>query len=488
MANGSERLLRWSASGVPTLGTGPAWYAGGFNDASWQIGIGPFGFGSFTNVTPAPVITTNTATQMQNLTPTLYLRKTFLVSATDATRAHSLSFEVQFNDGFVAYLNGQEVARRNAGPPNQFTYRDQFAAFGTPASTESTTTPYLRTETLTLGNANARLFTGTNTLAVHALNYWDGTSLHNTSTNVLTGINNRDNFYFKGDLKILTAPAVTFIANNTPWRYLPGVVEPSGGLYDPTQIFLAKQNVRWGRPSFDDSAWSTGAGPLGAGVPPAGVTLGTNLSAAIPSTANSLYSRIVFTATAADIADPQPLQLLMDCDDGFVAYLNGVEVARDRLAEVNSFTPHTAVASSTRTPGTLTTYNLDPPARLLIQGQNVLAIQAHNVTLADADLLLRGQLKTNTAGTNRTLVSPTAVFRYFIGTDEPLEAIDDALEDNPEAPDSSLDWVELHNNGTAAISLGAWTLSDDPQLPAKWTFPPEPPCPQAAICCWPAMI
>ena len=134
MAGGSDRLLRWSDTGVPTVGFGAPWYAGTFNDTSWQTGPGPFGFGTFTNAVSTPVITTNTATQMQNLTPTLYLRKSFSVSATDAARADALQLEVQFNDGFVCYLNGVEVVRRNAGPPKQFVFHDQFAAFGTPAN------------------------------------------------------------------------------------------------------------------------------------------------------------------------------------------------------------------------------------------------------------------------------------------------------------------------------------------------------------------
>lgn len=471
MSAGSERLLRWSSTGVPMLGTGTVWYNTNFNDASWQTGTGPFGFGSFTNVTPAPVTGTNMATQMQNLTPTMYLRKSFTATSAQAARTEALLLDVQFNDGFVCYLNGVEVARRNAGPVNQFTYRDQFAAFGTPANTESNTTPYLRTETLNLGAANLRLVSGTNTLAVHALNYWETTAVYNSTTSTYANVDNRNNFYFKGDLKITAGTPLTFVANNTPWKYLPGVVEPSGGLYDPTQIFLAKQNVRWGRASFDDSGWLTGATPMGAGTPPAGVTLATNLSTLVPGKATSVYVRTVFTATAADLADLQALQLRMDWDDGFVAYLNGVEVARANMAEANSFTPHNAVASAARTPGTTTTYTLDPPARLLNEGQNVLAVQIHNLTLADTDLFFRPQLLTNPAGTNRTLVSNTASYRYFIGTEEPLESEDDALEDNPEAPDSALDWVELHNNGTAAVSLGNWSFSDSTSTPAKWTFP-----------------
>lgn len=468
MARGSERLLRWDANGVPRLGFGTPWYEASFDDGIWHTGNGPFGFGSFTNVSPAPAIGTNTATQMVNLTPTLYLRKSFTATEAQANDSSALTFDVRFNDGFVCYLNGVEVARRNAGPPNQFTYRDSFAAMGTPAHTEATTTPYLRTETVSLGVANARLVTGTNILAVHALNYWENTNLHNTTNNTLVGINNSNNFYFRGDLKL---SGVTLVANNSSWKYLPGLVEPSGGFYDPALISQAKQNVPWGRPSFDDTGWPSGAAPIGAGTAPSGVTLGTNLTSQIPGKSTSLYCRTVFTATAADVADPLALQLLLDWDDGFVAYINGQEVARDRLDQANSFTPHDKVASSARSPGSYATYTLDPPGRLISEGQNVLAVQVHNVSLTDADLFMRAQLRTNPSGTNRTLVTATATWKYFIGIDEPVPPEDENIEDNPEPPDASPDWLEFHNDGPDPASLAGWRLSDDNSEPAKWTFP-----------------
>ena len=471
MASGAERTLRWSAAGVPTLGFGTPWQAGDFNDSTWQTGPGPFGFGSFTNVSPTPPVGTSTATQMQNLTPTLYLRKSFSVSAADAAKTDPLNLEVRFNDGFVCYLNGVEVARRNAGPPNGFVYHDQTAAFGTPATTEPSTTPYLRTETIFLGAANTRLIAGTNVLAVHALNFWEATTLHNTTTNAIVGVTNSSNFYFKGDLKIASTVPVILVSSDSIWRYQPGLVEPSGGVYDPTLLLQGKLNVPWGRTSFDDSLWSKGATPIGAGTPPSGVTLGTNLTTQIPGLSTSLYTRIVFTATTADLADPKALQLLVDWDDGFVAYLNGVEVSRDRMDAANSFTPHDAVASTARTPGSYATYNLDPPARLLVAGSNVLAVQVHNVALADPDLFFRAQLRTNSAGTNRTLVNAVSTWNYFIGTEEPLPPVDESIEDNPDPPDSSYDWVELHNNGAAAVLLGGWKLSDKATDPGQWSFP-----------------
>lgn len=470
MAAGSDRLLQWSSAGIPKLGFGTPWHAPAFDDANWLAGNGPFGFGSFTNVSPAPVIGTNPASQMVNLTPTIYLRKSFTVASGQLAVAQAVTLEVKFNDGFVCYLNGVEVARRNAGPVNEFKYRDSFAAMGTPAHTESTTTPYLRTETIALGLSTDLLAAGTNVIAIHALNHWENTNLHNTSTNVLTGINNSNNFYFSGDLKLGTT---TLVANNTPWKYLPGLVEPSGGVYDPALLFAAKQNVPWGRPAYDDAEWSSGAAPFGAGTPPGGVTLGTNLTAQIPGQASSLYLRTVFSATTPQVADTQPMQILVDWDDGFVAYLNGVEIVRDRMDLANSYTPHDAVASSARGPGSYATYTLDLPARLISPGLNVLAIQVHNVSLADSDLFLRAQLRTNPAGTNALLVAANATWKYFVGLSEPPVAEDEDSDTEIEGPESSPDWIELRNTGGDAVSLSGWRLSDNPGSPNKWTFPAE---------------
>ena len=115
MAAASDRLLRWDANGVPYLGGGTRWSATAYDDASWAAGAGPFGYGTLTN-SPA-AIATNLATQMQNLTPSVYLRKAFTVSAGDAARTDALQFSVECNDGFVAYLNGVESATTLA-PPN----------------------------------------------------------------------------------------------------------------------------------------------------------------------------------------------------------------------------------------------------------------------------------------------------------------------------------------------------------------------------------
>jgi hypothetical protein len=446
VAAASDRLLQWDAAGNPRVGTGTPWQGPTYNDAGWQTGAGPLGYGTFSN--GSLVFGTNVATQMQYLTPTLYLRKTFTVSADDALRTESLQLPIVYNDGFICYINGVEVARRWAGPARQFHYRDQ-PAYNPDLANTATNPGNLYTETVNLGAANTRLIAGENVIAIHALN-WSVNSA---------------NLAVRADLRIAagTLPAVPLVTNTDQWKYFPGVVEPSAGLFDPALLFSGKLNVPWGRGSFDDQSWGTGPGPIRAGAAGAG-TVVPNVIGQTPS----IYARTVFNVTPEQAAETGALQLLVDYDDGFVAYINGVEVARANLGNPNTFTPTTAVASATRNFGSQVTYVIDPPAKLLVPGQNVLAIQVHNSSINDADVYLRADLRTST-GT--FLALGTGEWKYLAGIDEPLPPDTDVADELPEEPESANDWVELHNNGPEAVSLNGWSLTDSSGNRNKWIFP-----------------
>jgi hypothetical protein len=445
----SERQLRWPTATTPKLGTGPAFYELGFDDSAakgWQSGPGPFGFGTTTPA--APAFGTNTQTQMQNLTPTLYLRKTFTVSAADAAKTDPLQLTTSYNDGFIVYVNGVELARRWAGPVGQFQYHDQHAYDPDLSSTAQDVT--LNVETVNLGASNARLVAGTNVIAIHALNV--------AHTNA--------NFVFSGSLGIAGASPVTLVNATDTWQYFPGVVEPAGGLYDPALLFSGRLSVPWGKAAFDDSLWTQGPGPHGQGL----AGMGTTVSGVVGNTP-SLYTRIVFNASAADAADANPLQLLVDYDDSFVAYINGVEVARANLQNPNTFVPRTAVATTARNyAGAPTTFVISPAKNVLVAGANVLAIQTHNVSIGDADIAVSADLRIGATGT-RLVANNSPSWRYKVGTTEPVGDLDGAIEDNPDAPASVNDWVELYNRGSAPISLNGWSLSDRAGTSQKWLFP-----------------
>ena len=102
----NERLLQWTAGGVPRLGSGIPWNGNAFPETGWLSGALPAGWGT--------AVGTNLQTAMQNKTPSLYLRKSFTVTAAQAASTNPVVLAVEYDDGFVAYLNGVEVARSEA--------------------------------------------------------------------------------------------------------------------------------------------------------------------------------------------------------------------------------------------------------------------------------------------------------------------------------------------------------------------------------------
>ncbi|MEX0641701.1 MAG: lamin tail domain-containing protein, partial [Pirellulales bacterium] len=133
----------------------------------------------------------------------------------------------------------------------------------------------------------------------------------------------------------------------------------------------------------------------------------TDVGAAMRNVNASALVRVPF-----DIADPaafNSLSLRMAYDDGFVAYLNGVEVAR-RNAPASVSWNSTALSSRTDAQvGVLETINLTPHLGQLHAGENVLAIQGLNFAAGDADFLIYPELQASTvvAGPGRFFSQPT---------------------------------------------------------------------------------
>jgi len=79
------------------------WKLGDFNDSTWQFGPSGFGYGDSDDATVIP------------RTISVYLRKSFVVEEVEDVTTAIL--HVDFDDGFVAYLNGTEISRVNLGDP-----------------------------------------------------------------------------------------------------------------------------------------------------------------------------------------------------------------------------------------------------------------------------------------------------------------------------------------------------------------------------------
>jgi hypothetical protein len=152
------------------------------------------------------------------------------------------------------------------------------------------------------------------------------------------------------------------------WKFLPGQSEL------PTH---------WQQPDFDDTGWFAGQAGLGYGHPALGTDLSISTNTYLTSTAGiptagglpvSLLLRHAF-----NVADPtliKGLTLSVNFKGGFIAYLNGHEIARQGLAAGEIAFDQTAADSD----GTILTEAIDltPHVSSLVKaGANVLAIQAH---------------------------------------------------------------------------------------------------------------
>lgn len=112
----------------------------------------------------------------------------------------------------------------------------------------------------------------------------------------------------------------------------------------------------------------------------------TGLGLLMISNNASAYLRIPFQVTAPDAISA--LRLSIGYDDGFIAYLNGREIA-SRNAPASATWNATA---TTAHGGSVEDISIIPPPGLLVSGDNVLAIHGLNVTDSDPTFLVAPEL------------------------------------------------------------------------------------------------
>ena len=140
-------------------------------------------------------------------------------------------------------------------------------------------------------------------------------------------------------------------------------------------------DAAWTSTTFDDSGWNTGTGGIGFGDDDDNTTI---------SPAISVYCRYDFTLSYPDSITS--LILDMDFDDGFVAYLNGTELARYNMGEPESTTTWNQPADQLQEAlvyqgVTPLRFTLDEAITdLLVQGTNTFAVEVHNESTTSSDL------------------------------------------------------------------------------------------------------
>ena len=434
-ATSNDRIFSRDPNGVARLGGGTQWWEAAYDDSQWSTGTTPIGFGYGD-------ISTNVSGAVQGKTPTLYVRHNFTATSGQASSSQTLTLLVDYDDSFIAYLNGKEVARRDAAAPGSPHYSDQVSYNSNTANGTGTS--------ISLGAANQHLVSGENVLALE---------IHNDSID-------------SGTLKAkatLSTNSVTYLSSGDSCQWFPGIIFPSGGVFDYTFVNGGSSLLApWGEPGYDTSSWSTGTGPLGYDASSSNpYTLGTNLSQ-MQGNQVSLFMRTSFTLTAGQLAAISQLELTVDYDDGYIAYLNGHEVSRGTMGnpgESYAFNDSSdgSHGASTDNGGTFNPDVVVIDHSKLRVGENILAGQVHNSSTASSDLILYLELGNGTT----TFVPANASYQYFIGTSEPAGGGAEIVAGEVEFSD----WIELHNPTGSAVNLTGWGLSDDPAAPFKWAFP-----------------
>ncbi|MEN6427130.1 MAG: hypothetical protein ABFE13_17380 [Phycisphaerales bacterium] len=147
-------------------GTQPApadWNSLAFDDSTWLSGPTPIGFESSSGYESR--IATN-LTDMHNGYLSVYARREFSID--DPSRVVALSFTMDYDDGYVAYLNGVEIATQSA--PTSRAYDQPATASHEACCGTSTPTGPCPPESIDLSGHLADLVAGTNILAVQAHN------------------------------------------------------------------------------------------------------------------------------------------------------------------------------------------------------------------------------------------------------------------------------------------------------------------------------
>jgi hypothetical protein len=273
----AERSWGWTydADGQPLPdhwkhGSGPTFDPGLLTEDA----RGPFGYGE-------PYLETvirGIATQ-DNQHTTVYARHDF---SADPAEVEALYLRVMYDDGFVAYLNGVEVARRSL-PPGPI-------AFATPASGHEAGNRY---EAIDLSAFIPGLIDGggRNSLAVEIHQASPSSSDLVLDAELITWTNQQGSI--TGGIE----------ASSSPWRFW-----DQGG----------SPGADWTLASHDEQAWSTSIGPFGYGEP----YIETELAS------GSITSYFRAHTSIDHPEDVTELSGTVRYDDGFVMYLNGHEVLR----------------------------------------------------------------------------------------------------------------------------------------------------------------
>ncbi|MDD5381422.1 MAG: FN3 associated domain-containing protein [Phycisphaerae bacterium] len=165
-----------------------------------------------------------------------------------------------------------------------------------------------------------------------------------------------------------------------------------------------------GSEPYDDANWTSGTSGVGyereSSYDP---FIGIDVETAMYNINATCYIRIPFNIDPCDISQISSLTLRMRQDDGYVAYINGVEVKRVYFTGTPAWNSN-STSSSPEATSAWYSYGISDYINLLHPGSNILAIHGLNNSVTSTDFLICAELEAATSGSSTDpTISPSAI-------------------------------------------------------------------------------
>jgi hypothetical protein len=383
-------------------------------------------------------------TDMLNSYSCVFLRRPFMIG--NAGEVSSLRLRAYIDDGFVAWINGVEVARTNVAPIEP-TYQS-------PATNQAVDPAVFNDYYLPA--PSGYLATGSNVLVVQAINTSLGSSdfgfdalldvIITESPAIaptITGFTPP-----AGTLNALTSIAVTFsepVAGLTADDLLVNGV-PASSMSSAGNTFT----FGFGQPIYGTVliTWRTGHNITDLATPP------NTFNASAPGASWQYQLVDNLAPVVANVFPPAGITVssLSQIEVNFNEPVLGIN-ASDLLVNGQP-------AANVTFTGGIYTFSFPPPPTGSV---NVAWAGAHGIT--------------DTAATPNAFAGGAWSYTYVPGAPLPELIINEFLTANvstnglADEDGDQPDWIEIRNRGANTLNLNGWSLSDDPDLPGLWTFP-----------------
>ncbi len=417
-----------------------AWRTNGFNDSTWTIGNAPFHYGSNPSGGDDGVTGGTLLPDMRNRYRGVFLRTTFTV--TNRANIASVRLTANYDDGFVAWINGVEVARANVNSDPTFTSVATASHEADPAVA------------FTVGpSPQSYLVDGLNVLAVQALNQnlSSSTDFRFETSLAVTRV----------DLSVPTVLNAVPVAGATVGALTQVTVNFSKEVFgvDAADLLINGQTadlVSGSGQSYTFSFAQPSAGPVEITWSEGPLITDSLGQAFNPLAAGATWGYLLADIVAPTVAEQAPVPGAMvnqlgQLEVSFSEPVLGVDAADLRINNVAA----TAVTGSGAGPYV---FHFTPPPAGTVQF----------AWAAGHGIIDAAQPANAFTGTNWTVTLDPALQTGSVVINEFVAANRTGLlDENGEAHD----WIELRNRGNTTVNLAGWSLTDDEDVPGLWTFP-----------------